>query len=835
MSYKDNLTLTVYWPPTKDYVNDTQYRYLAEAGINHVLGAGEETLHTPDIQKKMLGLCEKYGMTMTLHDGDFGPALLGKSEGEIAACVRKYKDEPACDGFYLQDEPFNPNIYTDAACAIKKVWADASLHLNFLPRFSYDSDAAYVNQMNDWCAVCRANGFDVDFLTYDFYPFGFGEGNMNREGFYKNLSLCHKVARHNGVRAGIYLQSVSLLDGYPTPGENELRYEINLALAYGFKWLSYFTWFTPINRPGEQFADGIMTEHGEPTPLYETVKKLNRQVLNVGVTLVNCEATEIYCNGGRYGVSGIPDGFFVRAIDDGDYMLSHLVDPTDGRHYIMTVNNDFLNPRTVNLKFDRSVSELAVLSYDDGKMHPIQSNVGAVSLDLFPGGAAIIVLPEGYEPIRYDTGSKNADLCLDAKICCTNSAGECGYYISALNDGKRKPTEAIGGWRTYRGKNEADIIIEFADEKTLNKIDLYKYSDPEFPSRIEVCSSPDGVHYTRVCEINGANVSGRTAYGIEFEKIQARYIKLHVSDSMLGSIALCEIEVFNETDTEHKIPTCTELYGSDSVVNYTEGEDIARGKAVFASSFVPDSYRPWGWAKDFINDGKPDTGFSSAVGLHNSAEAAEFAVIDLGDMFCINSIALTAKGCFPHDYRIQISDDCTDWYDAVEMFDVRAEDGQRFEYPIEDIEGRYVRIFATELAASERDGYLLQLGGVEVYGVPVCDRTVLLATLDEYAESGADIGSEAYRRAYEYAHAKYLTQSKADACVQVLSMLYKLGPIEFTSDQTVHTPRVTKSKKPAGKVQKKAIFAAMAGAVVTAMAVATVVLVNNNTKNKKKK
>ncbi len=829
----ENITLSVYWPPTKDYVNDEQYKYLADAGINYILGAGEETLHTPEIQKKMLALCEKYGMGMTLHDGSFGPELIGKSEGEIVAQVRKYKDIPACKGFYLQDEPFNPNVYTEAAKAIKKAYPDASLHLNFLPCFSYDTEARYMDQMNDWCALCRANGFSVDHLTYDLYPFGFGEGNMNREGFLKNLRLCHTVGNYNNVKTGIYLQSVSLLDGYPTPTEDALRYEINLALAYGAKWLSYFTWFTPVNRGVEQFSDGIMTDKGEPSPLYPAIKRLNRYVLTVGKTLAGCRCIDVYSNGGKYGEKPIPGELFVQPADESDHMLSYLRDEKTHRNYIMAVNNDFLQPQTVSLKFDGSIPSLHLVDPRDGSLRRIPSNLGLVRFKLSPGGAAIIALPEHVDLYRPKAESKVANLCMDAKICCTNSLGENGYFISALNDGKRKPAKNIKGWRTYTGKTDADIIIDLGREKEFNRIDIYRYSNPEFPSKIAVYGSDNGKKYTEIKTEEGINVKDIPAHSVRFDTVSRRFIKLRVSDSALGSIALCEIEVFNDKGHLPPPPKKTELYGAQAVVKYAEGDDVALNKPVFASSFIPDGYRQWGWAPEFVNDGHKDTGFSSNLKIHSMPEAAEFVLVDLNDTFYIEKIALVAKGCFPKDYRVQVSEDCRDWYDVVEEFDIAAAEGQRFEYDAGGYEGRYVRLFGTELSHSKDDGYILQVGEIEVYGKPVCDKTELSCTLDSYRRAGGNTEDEVYIRALRAELNEYLTQSEADVYVEILSALYTPDemPEQPEPEVKIFTPEIVEPKRSLSK-PKKALFAAMAGAAVTAMAVATVVLVNNKKKKK---
>ena len=56
-------------------------------------------------QKKMLELCEKYGMHLILQDGSFGGSLPGKSERVIRKQGERYTGYSALGGFYILDEP----------------------------------------------------------------------------------------------------------------------------------------------------------------------------------------------------------------------------------------------------------------------------------------------------------------------------------------------------------------------------------------------------------------------------------------------------------------------------------------------------------------------------------------------------------------------------------------------------------------------------------------------------------------------------------------------------------------------------------------------------------
>ena len=60
--------------------------------------------------------------------------------------------------------------------------------------------------MNDWCRLCAAGGYPVDYPIYDRYPFGLQAGSMDRNGFYANLRSVHDVALKNDVRTGTYIR-----------------------------------------------------------------------------------------------------------------------------------------------------------------------------------------------------------------------------------------------------------------------------------------------------------------------------------------------------------------------------------------------------------------------------------------------------------------------------------------------------------------------------------------------------------------------------------------------------------------------------------------------------
>ena len=231
--YDDNIMISIFWPPTKDYVTDEQYKLMADAGITYVMGAGD-ALGDKHVQEKMLELCAKYGMMMTVGDYRLGGNLLNMTEQDILAVVEEYKNVPGVGGYYMLDEPYNPNTFIDAYRVLKSAEPDKYMHLNFLPSASYPSMETYISQMNDWCKLCASTGYPLDYLMYDRYPFGVAAGSMDRAGFLSNMDACRLVGLDNDVKTGAYIQSVCIPGGFRCPTDSEIRYEIYMYLAYGY-------------------------------------------------------------------------------------------------------------------------------------------------------------------------------------------------------------------------------------------------------------------------------------------------------------------------------------------------------------------------------------------------------------------------------------------------------------------------------------------------------------------------------------------------------------------------------------------------------------------------
>ena len=806
-SFDDNIMISIFWPPTPDYITDEQYKLIADAGVTWVMGAGEETLSTPENQAKMLELCAKYGLGMTINDGKFGSALLGKTESQIAAAVATYRNVPGAYGFYMKDEPLNPNDYLDAYVALKKAAPDAYMHLNFLPDAAYGSTAIYKAQMNDWCRLTAAAGYPLDYLMFDRYPFPLQAGAMDRAGFFQNTRACYEVGLQNNVKTGMYIQTVRQDVAFRRPTDSEIRYEMYAALAFGYKQLSFFTWFTPVNR-SEPFSDGIIAADGTPNAHYETVKTINHEILAIGETLVKCDALEVWFNGpDTYGQPSVPANFFVQADKGDSVILSYLRHKETGRNYLMVVNNNFSAAQEVELTFDAAIKSLSEVSRTDGSLKALSMNGQKLTLKLAAGDAMFIALPEGYDYYKPVTGQPDAqtDLGDNAMITAPYSAGSDGWYISCLQDNIRLSDGNGNGWRTENRK-ASYVDIDLGETLTFNRVDLYAAGNifdygSTFPTELKISVSNDGKTFTEVKLLEDLEIKSAKGMQVDIGSQTARYIRIDLLSAAKSAryMSLGEIEIYNDDGTVPAPESFSLLDDDGPVISYTEGENIAKGKETFYSSTTPAHYQAWGWDITYINDGNHKNGWTSNVGLNRSPNSTEYVGINFGDLFAVEKIVLVDNGSFPEDFTVGLSEDGLNW---IIVRDVKGEpdkdSGTKYEILLDTpVNARFVRVIGTKLRGGGNDGYLLQLGEIEAYGSPVCDKTVLEEAIATFKAEGGDESAREFKEAERALANENLTQTQArDFAKKLLALVGKELETEAPETEPVTEP-VTPDTDPA--------------------------------------
>ena len=792
--FNKNILISIFWPPTSQYINDEQYKYMADAEIDWVLGAGDGIGSKAD-QMKMLELCSKYGIGMCVGDDRFGGNLLNYKPEKIKRLVDEYKDVPGAYGYYMLDEPYNPNTFFEAYKALKEADPDGYMHLNFLPGHAYPSYEIYESQMNDWLKLCATTGHPQEYLMYDMYPFGLAKNSISRGVMMQNLESVRKVGLANDVKTAMYIQSVSQTVAFRSLNREETLFEFNIGLAFGIKQFSYFTWFTPYNR-NEPFDDGIITHTGVPNPKYEFICEIDHLIHNVGKTLINLDAYGVYGSSNGYGaVNLLPNDFFLKVNGKSDLTVSYMKDKTTGRNYCMIVNNYFTIKQKVNLEFTEDFDKLQYVSYEDGELHDFEKTGNTAEISLGKGEALILALPEGYDysAKHIKTYAPADNLARDAQITCSSSVGANGWYMDYLNDGRRFTSASVNGWSSASATGLDTVTVDFGQPLDFNRIDLYPARNGEnygqyIPNSFTVSYSDDGGSWTPIAKASGLQIKENSAPSLKFDKVNARYIKIEITGCTGKKSQLCEIEIYNDDGSVPGVEVLSDKPGdllSDDTpepVAYKKGSNIALNKKVTVSSFPNGGdYKSWGWWPDFIVDGNKNNGWTSDVKLHiKDKKATEYAVIDLGDVFNIDKVEIFKNGCWPYDFTVEVSNDGKTFTEIAKETNSREPETSYVVTP-DGARGRFVKITGTKLRGTDADGFMLQLGEVEVYGTPYIDREAAQDAIKLFTDNGGDENSVSLKAVKDALENELTTQKKLNLLIKAM---YEEAGVTVAEEET---------------------------------------------------
>lgn len=733
--------VSVFWAPTLEYTNDEQYDALTEANVNFVQNVNGSGLDEKSTNMRMATLAAERGMKVGVADPRLANAP-NMSPDAVKKIVAEYQNVPGVGGIYLKDEPFNANPYARPHRAVKDQASWLYPHMNFLPLGAYSNRATFESQVDDFSEL--AGNDEVDYLNFDRYPFGDAPNTVDYAGMFENMDAMRTVGLDNGAKTGLYIQSIGRVNadgspaGFRRTNAAEIRYEVNASLAFGFKQLSYFTWFTPTGR-SETFTDAIITADGKRTDLYEPVKALNGEVRAWGPTLMRLDARDVYVHGpDAHGMPTPPDGFIAEFGEDDDVLVSRMVDRESGRQYLMVVNNDFTDSQQVDLHLTQGTKRIDRVSRTTGALEPMTSVNGKFSLDLAKGDSMLFALPT---TLKTPKVARPANAALDANVTAATSEGAGGWYMDKLTDGVRFSTATSQGWRATGVDPARDTTVTFdlRSVRPVNRVDLYPaggifgYGEA-FPTSMSIQSSTDGSTWNTVSELTPDRPRiDQPVPSTTFPTVRARYLRVVVDGHRMvdgkPALELAELEAYDDDGT---LPGPATFPVPDAPGEWYEGKNLAEKRPHDVSSSTEAAV--WGWSSAFVNDGQAGpqattVGWTSQVSRNTSPDSTEWAAVELGDTFLLDRVVVYPRDSatdhanagrgFPTAYRIETSLDGATWQvAATRTGDTTISAAPRtvtFDTPAT---ARYVRIIGTRLKQVGADGYLMQLGELQAFGRP---------------------------------------------------------------------------------------------------------------------
>lgn len=386
----------MWWPPPPFETTDARYTEIADAGFTFAVGG--DYLNDPLINRRALDAARNAGLdflpvdptltTLThtfLADGTDRPFRLSDAEvGQgVGTALGEYAAAEAFAGLDLYDEPHPDRFATlGKFIAAAADQAPQSLpYVNLLP----SDDPTYYRSF-----VREANPFLVSF---DRYPLLLDGDDPN---WFHNLAIAADAAREAGLPAWTFIQSIKYAN-HRMPTGPELRWQIGIALAYGYTGIQYFTYWTPDPARGEGFEPALITVDGRRTPLWDAAAEINPVLQHLGARILPLTRLAV----GLTMVSEPPRGLPPFAADDwvagaaGDPVVigTFATDPSSHVRTLVVTNFSHDYPAEARLTLGSSVSSVTV---EHGTARPRPRNPHRpVSLRLDAGEFALVTLERG--------------------------------------------------------------------------------------------------------------------------------------------------------------------------------------------------------------------------------------------------------------------------------------------------------------------------------------------------------------------------------------------------------------------------------------------------------
>lgn len=376
-----------------DYADDEEtLKKMADCGINMVAFVPPEALD----------ICQKLGIKAIVYQAGITPAHWAapfnaeEANKALPDLIKRVNDHPAVFGYHLKDEP-DHSQFPELAKSVKVVhdlapgkWA----YVNLPPGMGEGYDGyldVYVN-------TCHPK-----ILSYDNYPIG-QEGNFSY-GFWANIAQVRKAGlRHNLPFYNIFLSSAHLT--YGEPSEAALRLQAYGSLVYGAKGLCYYKFISrelPILDAPElgDFRNGPLDQFGEKTHTWNWMRNMNRQIQNMGPTLLKLKSDLVYHVGDVPEQNrGVGDDTLVKGLKSGsDFAIGDFTHE-DGSRWVMVVNKSLTHSTTLVPEFRDPIAKLEYLSPISGKIKEISPYY------CLPPGQGVLLKPTFAETAAAEVDAK---------------------------------------------------------------------------------------------------------------------------------------------------------------------------------------------------------------------------------------------------------------------------------------------------------------------------------------------------------------------------------------------------------------------------------------------
>lgn len=322
-------------PQVKSLIKKEDFELYRKCGFD-VMSTGITPYYGTDYENsfvyKTLKLAEDKGLKVIVLDGrlldlcNSEAPLVGcgrkfetreKLDEYVESCIKEYRKSDAFFALNLRDEPKYtafPAI-SEVYKSLNRIAPEIKVFINLLPLVensvtascyaeggtSEDIEGAYLKYLDSFT---QATG--LDYIMLDSYPFcESADGSCTRMNRH-HLRCIKTVADYCAKRKlKFYLivqtfdmdaydgKSKKLIKWYRKCKENDVYWQTNLAVASGVRFLQYYTYFPHRGNCTESEMFGnegcIVKRDGTPTPLYQSVKKINGELKKIAPEILSYE------------------------------------------------------------------------------------------------------------------------------------------------------------------------------------------------------------------------------------------------------------------------------------------------------------------------------------------------------------------------------------------------------------------------------------------------------------------------------------------------------------------------------------------------------------------
>lgn len=300
--YEDHEFVTSgFWAPYD--ITEESFKQYKDIGfttlnmINHSLSRTSENQFYLGSERTMkaLEICEKVGLKAILNYNDWVADQCGDSYNSDTPFSKydlygEYKD--IITGIHIVDEPskHHYDIYADKTFMddFKKVYPNANYIVNLSPKHAggtYWDFTTYDELVNTYEEKIMTY-FDNKFISVDFYPFVKEEHNSYPR--HDDWMITYEMIANLGKKYDAYktaiIQSSVTNEFAKELTEADMRFQVNMALAFGFDHIQYYCYSVPATYNADGTIESYMYEHcilnqdNTPNEMYYWLQDIHKEI-----------------------------------------------------------------------------------------------------------------------------------------------------------------------------------------------------------------------------------------------------------------------------------------------------------------------------------------------------------------------------------------------------------------------------------------------------------------------------------------------------------------------------------------------------------------------------